>query len=152
MLGSPPICVNLSSNRNPAMRSCESWRKGLTILIRHTLLRQVQLRPSVSKTRSSHVTPRRNCWSDLIYGGVKVNALPEAVYAIANHRIADHRYVVCVFMQANIHTLVCQFCFRTSRPICGHPRTCCGKVQHVTGCIWHGSGPRGAYVGSDQAL
>ncbi|OJA18441.1 hypothetical protein AZE42_05816, partial [Rhizopogon vesiculosus] len=30
---------------------------------------------------------------DIIYGGVKVNALPEAVYAIANHRIADHSSV-----------------------------------------------------------
>ncbi|KIJ65156.1 hypothetical protein HYDPIDRAFT_39784 [Hydnomerulius pinastri MD-312] len=27
---------------------------------------------------------------DLVGGGVKVNALPEAVWAIANHRIADH--------------------------------------------------------------
>ncbi|KAH7913034.1 hypothetical protein BJ138DRAFT_1146880 [Hygrophoropsis aurantiaca] len=27
---------------------------------------------------------------DIISGGVKVNALPEAVFAIANHRIADH--------------------------------------------------------------
>ncbi|KAG2125028.1 hypothetical protein DEU56DRAFT_825962 [Suillus clintonianus] len=30
---------------------------------------------------------------DIIYGGVKINALPEAVYAIANHRIADHSSV-----------------------------------------------------------
>lgn len=27
---------------------------------------------------------------DLIGGGVKVNALPEAVWAVANHRVADH--------------------------------------------------------------
>ncbi|KAG1786028.1 carboxypeptidase S [Suillus plorans] len=30
---------------------------------------------------------------DIIYGGVKINALPEAVYAITNHRIADHSSV-----------------------------------------------------------
>lgn len=30
---------------------------------------------------------------DIIYGGVKINALPEAVYAIINHRIADHSSV-----------------------------------------------------------
>lgn len=28
--------------------------------------------------------------ADLIGGGVKVNALPEAVWAVANHRVADH--------------------------------------------------------------
>lgn len=30
---------------------------------------------------------------DVVHGGVKVNALPESVYAIVNHRIAEHRCV-----------------------------------------------------------
>lgn len=29
---------------------------------------------------------------DLISGGVKVNALPEKVEAVINHRVAEHRY------------------------------------------------------------
>jgi Gly-Xaa carboxypeptidase len=35
---------------------------------------------------------------DLIGGGVKVNALPEHVWAVANHRIADWRYVFALWL------------------------------------------------------
>ena len=34
---------------------------------------------------------------DLIGGGVKVNALPEHVWAVANHRIADWRFVSVLY-------------------------------------------------------
>lgn len=30
---------------------------------------------------------------DLVGGGVKVNALPERIFAVVNHRIADYRFV-----------------------------------------------------------
>ena len=30
---------------------------------------------------------------DIISGGVKANALPEEVFAVVNHRIADYRHV-----------------------------------------------------------
>ena len=40
---------------------------------------------------------------DIINGGVKVNALPEEVFAIVNHRIATHRYSNILF--SLIHTV-----------------------------------------------
>ncbi len=33
---------------------------------------------------------------DLVSGGVKVNALPERVETVINHRIAEHRYVAFI--------------------------------------------------------
>lgn len=51
----------------------------------------IQLNPNLYKAKLGTTQA-----IDLISGGVKVNALPEHVSAVANHRIADWRSVACI--------------------------------------------------------
>jgi acetylornithine deacetylase/succinyl-diaminopimelate desuccinylase-like protein len=81
-----------------------------------------------------------NKWSDIIYGGVKVNALPEAVYAIANHRIADHRYAKAgIYPDHSTYIELALFLnFKTDLQASSH------LLRQSTTCLWTHLGSQSA--------
>lgn len=66
--------------------------------------------------------------TDIIHGGVKVNALPEEAFAVVNHRIATYRYGLtmcdCYY---DIETLR-QFRLRGEGPHCRNVASSCKKI------------------------